>query len=414
MSDINKVDLLFDHRAICEAIFNYSVEAIVIVNKQGEVIHANPTACSLFGYSIGELVGNNVSVLIPQQYRNVHDKHVKGYQKDPHARSMADGGSLFGLKKDGSEFPINASLSPAKVDDTEVTVALIIDITEQKESKDKLKTLNAELEQKVEERTRELATLVNRLENANTNLREAQKEIEQALVKEKQLNELKSRFVSMASHEFRTPLSTILSSTSILEKYGNNPELDEKRDKHYNRIKSNVRALTNILNDFLSLDKLQEGGTECQYIEFDLQELVQNMLDEQEEQKKSGQTLIYEHTGETKVVSDSNIIKNCLNNLLSNAIKYSSDKKSVYLTTNVSSSTISLIVRDEGIGIPEEEQEHMFERFFRAKNVTNIQGTGLGLTIVKRYVELLNGTIDFTSAYMKGTTFTIKIPNTNG
>lgn len=310
MSDINEVNLLFDHRAICEAIFNYSVEAIVIVNKQGEVIHANPTACTLFGYSINELIGNNVSVLIPQQYRNVHDKHVKGYHKDPHARSMADGGSLSGLKKDGTEFPISASLSPAKVDDTEVTIGLIIDITEQKESKDKLKSLNAELEQKVEERTRELASLVNRLENANTNLREAQKEIEQALVKEKQLNELKSRFVSMASHEFRTPLSTILSSTSILEKYGNDPELDEKREKHYNRVKSNVRALTNILNDFLSLDKLQEGGTECQFIEFNLQELSQNVLDEQDELKKPGQNFIYEHTGDTLVISDSNIIKN--------------------------------------------------------------------------------------------------------
>ena len=414
MSDIDNEDLLFDHRAICEAIFNYSVEAIVIVNKQGDVIHANPTACSLFGYSIKELIGSNVSILIPQQYRNVHDKHVEGYNKDPHARTMANGSGLFGLKKDGNEFPISASLSPAKVDDTEVTIALIIDITEQKESKYKLKKLNAELEQKVEERTRELASMVNRLESANTNLREAQKEIEQALVKEKQLNELKSRFVSMASHEFRTPLSTILSSTAILEKYGNNPELDEKREKHYNRVKSNVRALTNILNDFLSLDKLQEGGTECQYIAFNLKELAQNVLDEQDELKKSGQNLVYVHTGNTSVVSDANIIKNCLNNLLSNAIKYSSEKKNVFLTTTVSDSQISITIKDEGIGIPEEEQEHMFERFFRAKNVTNIQGTGLGLTIVKRYVELLNGSIDFTSAYMKGTTFTIKIPNTHG
>ena len=89
-------------------------------------------------------------------------------------------------------------------------------------------------------------------------------------------------------------------------------------------------------------------------------------------------------------------------------------KKNVFLTTTVSDSQISITIKDEGIGIPEEEQEHMFERFFRAKNVTNIQGTGLGLTIVKRYVELLNGSIDFTSAYMKGTTFTIKIPNTHG
>lgn len=414
MSDIGQKDLLFDHRAICEAIFNYSVEAIVIVNKKAEVLHANPTACTLFGYTLNELLGSNVSVLIPQQYRSVHNKHVKGYNHNPHARNMASGASLSGLKKNGDEFPINASLSPAKVNNTDVTIALIIDITEQKESKDKLKQLNVDLEIKVEERTRELGLLVNRLENANNDLRLAQKEIEQALVKEKQLNELKSRFVSMASHEFRTPLSTILSSTSILEKYGTNPEFDEKRDKHYNRIKSNVRALTGILNDFLSLDKLQEGKTECNITNFSLTDMAANVIEEQKELKKSGQEFKYSHSGIETVNLDANIIKNCFNNLLSNAIKYSSEKKNIYLSTSVNGNEIIIIVKDEGIGIPEEEQEHMFERFFRAKNVTNIQGTGLGLTIVKRYVELLKGTISFESIYMKGTTFTIKIPNTHG
>lgn len=407
-------DLLFDHRAICEAIFNYSVEAIVIVNKKGEIMHANPTACVLFGYSIKELLGSRISILIPQQYRNTHDKHMHGYIDKPKARSMAHGANLFGLKKDGTEFPINASLSPAKVNDTEVTIALVIDISEQKESKDKLKQLNTELELKVEERTRELALLVNKLENANTDLRTAQKEIEQALAKEKQLNELKSRFVSMASHEFRTPLSTILSSTSLLEKYGTNSEFEEKREKHYDRIKSNVRALTNILNDFLSLDKLQEGSTQCTYEVFNLKQLAKNVVDEQEELKKPGQTLFFNFKGIEEVNLDINIIKNCLNNLLSNAIKYSSDKKSIYLNIITSEKDVSIEVIDEGIGIPEEEQVHLFERFFRAKNVTNIQGTGLGLTIVKRYVELMKGTIDFTSAYMKGTTFTIKLPNNNG
>ena len=407
-------DLLFDHRAICEAIFNYSVEAIVIVDKKGVVIHANPTACTLFGYTIGELLGNRISILIPHQYRNTHEKHMDGYNDNPHARSMAAGSSLFGLKKNGTEFPINASLSPAKVNDTEVTIALVIDITEQKESKDKLKQLNIELELKVEERTRELALLVNKLENANSDLRTAQQEIEQALAKEKQLNELKSRFVSMASHEFRTPLSTILSSTSLLEKYGTSSEYEEKREKHYDRIKSNVRALTNILNDFLSLDKLQEGSTQCTYELFDLKKLAKNVIDEQEELKKPGQIFLFNYTGSEEVSLDINIIKNCLNNLLSNAIKYSSDKKNIHLNIYSSAKEVSIEVIDEGIGIPEEEQVHLFERFFRAKNVTNIQGTGLGLTIVKRYVELMKGTIDFTSEYMKGTTFTIKLPNKNG
>lgn len=399
---------IFDYREVCEAIFNFSAEAIIIVNSASFIVHANPTACKLFGYESNELIHEKMDVLIPPKYRKMHNSHVDRYNIKPKARAMAEGMSLSGIKKNGDIFPISASLSPAKIKSEAITIALIIDVTEQTESKNKLRSLNIDLENKVNDRTRELAKLVNQLEAANNDLKTADEEIRQALEVEKQLNELKSRFVSMASHEFRTPLSTILSSTSLLEKYGTEKKFEEKRLKHYQRIKSNVRALTSILNDFLSIDKLQEGKIECHRENMNLKELALEVLEEMEELKKPGQTLMYNHSGQNLTYLDPILIKNCFNNLFSNAIKYSQPDKTISLKTFISETETIIEVTDQGIGIPEEEQNHLFERFFRAKNVTNIQGTGLGLTIVKRYVELMHGSITCTSKHMEGTTFTIR------
>lgn len=259
-----------------------------------------------------------------------------------------------------------------------------------------LKKLNEELEGRVERRTAELS--------------KAKEELTNALTKEKDLNELKSRFVSMASHEFRTPLSTILSSVSLLEQY-NQPEQEEKRNKHIGRIKSMIKNLTDILNDFLSLDKLEEGKVNANPVLFDIKALSEEMTEEIQMTAKKGQKISYTHTGdETEVNLDKNIIRNVIINLLNNAVKYSPENKPIEFTTNVSKNQISLSVKDNGIGIPDQDKPYMFERFFRAHNVGAVQGTGLGLSIVKRYVELMGGTIDFTSEYGKGTTFRVKIP----
>lgn len=243
-----------------------------------------------------------------------------------------------------------------------------------------------------------------------TEQKNAEKEIRRALQKEKELNELKSRFVSMASHEFRTPLSTILSSVSLAEKYIT-PETADKRDKHFNRIKSSVRNLTSILNDFLSLDKLEAGKVDNNPVEFNLKEFAEELTEEMQAVSKSGQKVEYKHSGkQTTVVVDRNILKNILNNLLSNAIKYSPENAEVKFCTVIEKSKLTITVADKGIGIPEEEKQHLFERFFRAKNALNIGGTGLGLNIVKKYTELLNGEINFESEPDKGTVFILRIP----
>jgi PAS domain S-box-containing protein len=242
-----------------------------------------------------------------------------------------------------------------------------------------------------------------------TERKKAIEEISNALEKEKSLNELKSRFVSMASHEFRTPLGTILSSVTLISKY-NAPGDEDKRDKHISRIKSAVVNLTGILNDFLSLSKLEEGKTSYNPKQIDIREICEEVKEEMMVIAKAGQDIIIENKGDVPVITmDRQILKNILINLTSNAIKYSPEDENVYIGTEIEDGKFSITVMDRGIGIPREDQKHLFDTFFRAGNVTHIQGTGLGLNIVKKYVDMLDGSIAFESKPGKGTIFTINV-----
>jgi len=274
-----------------------------------------------------------------------------------------------------------------------------------------IQKLNTELEQRVEERTRELGEAVRKLEETNRSLHAAQQEIHKALQKEKELHELKSRFVTIASHEFRTPLSTVLSSASLIGKYTSEQE-DEKRQKHVGRIKSAVQNLTSILNDFLSISRMEEGKIYNVPTTFDLLRFTEEVIDEMQGYLKPGQRIVFAHAGaQQSITLDKQLLKNILLNLLSNGSKYSGEGKNIYLATAVTADNIQIQVQDQGIGIPEADQAHLFTPFFRAQNVTNIQGTGLGLNIVKKYVEIMGGTLHYTSALDQGTTFTINFAN---
>ncbi len=283
---------------------------------------------------------------------------------------------------------------------------------EHAKSLNEIQKLNSELEQRVEERTQELAEAIHKLEKTNKILYDAQLEIEKALQKEKELNELKSRFVTTASHEFRTPLSTVLSSASIIARY-TSAEDNDKRLKHVDRIKSAVQNLTTILNDFLSMSRIEEGKVYNVPAQFDLVNFSQEVVEDMQALVKEGQRIEYRHEGGQRTVAlDKQLFKNILINLLSNGSKYSAEGKTIHFTTAISPGAVSITVRDEGIGIPEADQTHLFTPFFRAHNATNIQGTGLGLNIVKRYVEVMEGSMDFTSVLDEGTTFTITFPQT--
>jgi len=243
-----------------------------------------------------------------------------------------------------------------------------------------------------------------------TEERVAQEDVRKALIKERELNELKSRFVSMASHEFRTPLSTILSSASLIARY-TKPEQLEKREKHINRIKSSVGNLTSVLNDFLSLDKLEQGLIEYRAEEVDIVAHLTELVDEMRGVAKQGQVLEYHCHGDIILVkTDKQLLRNIVTNLLSNAIKYSGEGDTIEVHGEIQSGMLEIKVVDHGMGIPQEDQVHLFSRFFRGHNVINIQGTGLGLNIVKKYVEFLGGDIRFESTEGMGSTFFLSIP----
>ncbi len=251
------------------------------------------------------------------------------------------------------------------------------------------------------------------IEKNITDTKLIEEELSKNLEKERELNELKSRFVSMASHEFRTPLSTILSSATLVGKY-NETDQEDKREKHLARIKSSVQNLTSILNDFLSIDKLEDGKIQITETEFILKDLILEAIDEMEFFMKKEQFITFiNHCNENQMVkTDKNVIKNILINLLSNASKYSSEGMEIKLDLNIVDTEMKIDVIDKGVGIPEKEQSNLFNsRFFRAGNVTNIEGTGLGLTIVKKYLSLIGGNISFISKENVGSTFSIIIPN---
>jgi signal transduction histidine kinase len=269
-----------------------------------------------------------------------------------------------------------------------------------------MRKLNAHLEAKVEERTVILKEALQKLE-------QSQEELSEALDKEKQLNEIKSRFVSMASHEFRTPLSTVLSSASLLQKYTATEDQD-KRNRHIGKIKSSVKHLNDILEDFLSLGKLDEGKVAATASEFNLKDLIDETVDEMKGLVKKNQDIGIEYNGIESIISDKKLVKNILINLLSNASKFSPEEKPVEIKCNVQSEKVTISVADQGIGIPKEDQDHLFSSFFRGANVTNIQGTGLGLHIVKRYIDLLGGDVHLQSELNKGTKVTFQIPIYNG
>lgn len=354
-----------------EALFEYATLPIVLVNKEGRIILANTQATNLFGYTPEEVVQLQVEALIPMRFRDRHHGHRDQFERHPSNRPMGKGMQLSALKKTGEEFPVEISLGHYVIENEPYVIAFIIDITK-------------------------------RIEIENTLRQQTE-----ALSKERELSDLKSRFVSMASHEFRTPLSTILSSVSLISKYTESFDQD-KRDKHILRIRSAVNNLTDILNEFLSLGRIEEGRIQVHYAEFNMKEQVQLIVGEIRSILKNGQKIQYNHRGEQLVHLDATLFRNILINLLSNAMKFSPEQSVILIESKAGPDEIEICIKDEGMGIPEEDKKHLFERFFRAQNVTNIQGTGLGLHIVSRYIELMNGSITVDSELEKGTTFTIK------
>ncbi|RYY62573.1 MAG: PAS domain-containing sensor histidine kinase [Chitinophagaceae bacterium] len=360
---------------------------LAITDHRGKIQYANDNFCRISKFQREELIGKDHRIINS-------GNHARDFMRDLWSTISAGKiwhGEIKNKAKDGSHYWVNTTIVPFvdQLGKPYQYLAIRNDITSRKLAEEELLKSKEELELRVKERTLELT---------------------QALERERELNEMKSRFISMASHEFRTPLSAILSSMSLIEHY-TAPGQEEKRGKHLERIRSSVGNLTSILDDFLSLEKLEQGKVEIYPTRFQVKDVINKVIDMMDVAiRKKSIVVAFYLTGSQWMSTDRKILENVLINLLSNAIKYSGEEGKIEILAQTCNDTTFISVRDNGIGIPYAAQEHLFDKFYRASNAMNIQGTGLGLNIVKRYAELLDGSIAFSSVENEGSIFSLEIP----
>lgn len=375
---------MFKHdKEIFNLLFEAVAEGVLVVDDKQKIIATNSSTDNMFGYDMNELVSKHLNILIPSDFHTNHNKHTQNFMAHKNKRKMGAGIEITGIKKNTDIFPVEVGLNPFKVDKNNYVMAILIDITERK----------------------------NYTKNLEITVKEKTKQLRKALRKEKELNELKTKFLSLVSHEFKTPLSGIQSSAILVEKY-HLSEHQEKREKHIKTIYSEVQNLNNILEDFLSIEKLEAGKVKYSFKTFRLSKVLNEVIYEANMVLKEGQHIKYpEHINELSMHQDEKILKLTLSNLIINAIKYSPENSIIEIKIHTDNEFTYFNVIDNGIGVPKKDQKNIFERYFRADNVTLIQGTGIGLNIAKRQIENLGGTITFESEENKGSNFTVKLPN---
>lgn len=392
-----------ENAALLKAIIDNAIDGIITTDDSGTIESINPSGCKLFDYKADEVIGKNIAMLMPPPSHERHDKLLHNFKSIGHVSMIGKRREVTGMRKNGITFPFRLGISEVQFLGRKVYTGFIHDLSREKEAEEQLRGYALHLEEQVQERTLRLEEFVKELEGAK-------EKVSFSLEKEKELGQLKSRFVSMASHEFRTPLSSVQLSAILIEKYAQQND-QSNIAKHIGKIKVSVGNLTGILNDFLSLERLEAGKIEPVLTEFDLVVFAEEITEEMQLITKQNQQIIYQHTGTTsKVKLDPALLKNCIINLISNATKYSGEHTFIEFNSKIKGLNLTIVIKDNGIGIPENDQKHLFEPFFRAHNTGNIAGTGLGLNIVARYTMLMQGRINFTSKVNQGASFTLSFP----
>lgn len=406
--------------AVClKAVIDSAIDGIITIDDKGIIESINPAGAHLFGYVPTEILGANISILMPSYHPKRHDSYIDRYYKTGEAKVTGRDREVEGQKKSGALFTFRLAVSEVHLKGRNLFVGTVHDLSAIKAAEIKIRKLNEKLEQTVKVRTEELRETISQLQYANQQLayeinerQQVEVALRESLEKEKDLGALKSRFISTASHEFRTPLSSILSSVELIAEYEKETQ-KKQRQRHIERIKSSVTTLVEILNDFLSLSKLQEGKIGASPSTFPLKDFYEEVLIEMEALLKTGQYIYLEGHTEAAVFLDRKLLKSVLFNLLSNAIKYSDPGQDIRCVSRLFDQALIIDIVDQGIGIPIVDQKYLFTRFFRAHNAENRQGTGLGLNIAKKYLNIMNGTISFESTVGVGTSFSISIPLKN-
>ena len=353
-------------------ILDSAIDAVISIDHKGIIMEWNRQAEVIFGFSMQEVIGKTLTeTIIPVNFREAHDKGMKHYLKTGEGPVLNQKIEISALRKSGEEFPIELAIIPVKTKGVQTFTAFVSDITIQKQVRD---------------------------------------ETEKALSKERELNELKSRFVAMTSHEFRTPLTTIKQNTDLISYQIENsfPDHLASFTKYLERIESEIGRVTSLMNDILMLGRIESGKMEIKKKPIDLVEFCEKMAAAMDQES----SINFKVQGVPRPVSiDIQLFDHVISNLLSNALKYSEGKPSPEMILAFNDiDKVRVHVKDYGIGIPKKDQKGLFQSFYRATNVKNIQGSGLGLSIVKEFTEMHGGQVHLESEANKGAEFIVEIP----
>lgn len=397
-----------------KVIFSESLDVIIIIDSYtGLIYNTNPACYQYLGYRIKDLIGKHYSALFPKN--NI-------FNRTDLLSKVIINGSVFEsqdfLRRDKTIIPMDVSATLIPWGKTKAILLSLRDATERKHIESTLSSLNRDLEQRVLERTAQLEATMYELKSeisfrkiAEEQLLNAKNEITKAWEREKELNELKSRFVSMVSHEYRTPLSVISSSAEFLESFQKDSDAT-KFSKHIRKIIQAVQTMTNLLENVLTIEKINSKNLPLKLEAVEIVGFVHELIEVCSFTDGFRHNIVLKSNAEKiYFVSDSNLLHLILNNLITNAQKYSSQDSTITIGIELSNSILSISVSDNGIGIKSEELAHIFEPFHRGENTDNIHGFGVGLNIVKNCIDSLNGKITASSIPSEGTTFLISLPD---
>lgn len=383
------VMILNEKTSFYKVCFDSMQAGIIVFDKDKNIVLANKPSSQILGYKQKEILKKKIDHLFKDV--TIVDNYIKNSKSKIYKSSV----ELLGIKKNKEEIFIEVSFGKMEYEGAFYYKTLISDISQRKLKEKEINYLNEQLEEEVKQRNNELESIVEKLKTS--------------LNKEKELNNLKTKFITLASHEFKTPLSAILSSTELMGKYADLQNV-EKRQEHLEKVKAMIGRLNGMLDDFLTLENIEIGVIKPIYNYFKISDLTGAILQNSTPFLKTKQVIIFESVPDDTIYHDKKIINIILTNLLFNAIKYSNESSNIKVKISVNNANIYFSVKDNGIGIPKNEQNLIFNRFFRAKNALFYPGTGIGLNIVKGYVSNLNGNISFKSAENIGTTFNVQLP----
>ncbi len=371
--------------------FQTMVDTAIISNAEGLILYSNPAIYTLLGYAVEDIIGKNLSILMPSYYGQRHSQYMKNYLDTKESKVIGTGRKVMAKAKNGDLRPCWLSLSEFKHEGKSYFAGILSDISDVERANQELETINSSLELTVQQRTNEL---------------------KEALQQAKELNTLKSQFMTLTSHEFKTPLATILSSAILIEKHGQKwNNLNSNQQKHISRIKQSVGVLNSIIEDFLNIERAERDIVQTKFSSFSPDDLIEEAVTIIQLQAKKGQKIDVVQQGPIDVVTtDYQLTLQIVLNLLSNALKYSYENQTINLSYHSRDNALQISVCDQGRGISEKDKTHIFDRFFRASNVQAEKGTGIGLHISKKHAELLGGKLSFESELNKGSCFNLTLP----